>query len=186
MTDVEDLAQQFRGIRERAAQFTAPLTEAQFNWRPGPARWSIAECFDHLTVTARAVERKMRPVIAEGRQRGLTGSGPFRYGWFSRWFEAEMEPPPRRRQRSPRAFAIEAGSTHDKVATMKAFDAAGEVWAGLLDAARGLDLRRIKVASPASRLLHFPLGAYFRISSAHERRHLWQAEQVVKAPGFPA
>ena len=185
MADIDDLARQFRDVRARATQLVAPLTGAQFNWRPGEGRFSVAECFHHLTVTAREVEAKMRPAIAEGRRRGLVAAGPFAYGWFSRWFEAEMEPPPKHRQRSPRPFAIAIGSDHDKAGTMGAFDQAGEAWIELLEAARGLDLRRVRVGSPASSLLRFPVGAYFQISSAHERRHLWQAEQVLKAEGFP-
>lgn len=186
MADLDDLAQQFRDVRIRAAALVAPLSEAQFNWRARPGSFSVAECLVHLNVTADAVLARMLRAIAGGRRRGLTGSGPFRYGWFSRWFEAGMEPPPKRRSRSPGVFAITAGSSYHKEDVMREFAAEGENWLEALQLARGLDLRRVKTASPASRFLRFPIGAYFRISVAHERRHLWQAEQVVRQPGFPA
>ena len=61
--------------------------------------------------------------IAEGRARGLTGSGPFRYGWFARSLAWSMEPPPRFTMKSPKIFrtapaerAIEP--TEERVAEM--------------------------------------------------------------------
>jgi DinB superfamily len=186
MDDIDDLVRQFRETQDRAARLVEPLNHAQFNWRPGTQAWSIAECLDHLNVTARAVAAKMAPAIAEGRLRGLTGTGPFTYGWFSRWFEAEMEPPPRRRTRTPTVFEITANSNHPQADVLAAFRATGDAWLALLESARGLDLRRVKTTSPVTRFLRFPLGGYFRVSTAHERRHLWQAEQVRAAPGFAA
>ena len=44
--------------------------------------------------------------------------------------------------------------------------------------AEGLDLRRIKVATPISRFLKMSLGAMFAQIAAHERRHLEQARRV--------
>lgn len=186
MDDIDDLSRQFRETQDRAVHLVEPLSHAQFNWRPGTQAWSVAECLDHLSVTARAVVAKMRPAIADGRLRGLTATGPFTYGWFSRWFEAEMEPPPRRRTKTPTVFEISATSDHQKDIVLATFRATGDEWLAVLDLARGLDLRRVKTTSPVTSLLRFPLGAYFRVSTAHERRHLWQAEQVVTAPGFPA
>ena len=44
--------------------------------------------------------------------------------------------------------------------------------------ADGLDLARVKVASPISRLLRMSLGAMFAQAAAHGRRHLEQARRV--------
>jgi hypothetical protein len=47
-----------------------------------------------------------------------------------------------------------------------------------IDCATGLDLRRIKVATPLSRFLRLSLGAMLAQAAAHERRHLDQARRV--------
>lgn len=185
MDELDDYARQFREARERAGRLTRGLSGGQFNWRPAPGRWSVAECLVHLTVTAEQVCAKVRPAIARGRERGLTGSGPFRYGWLARWFEASMEPPPRRRFSTPKNFLPAAGSEYRIADVVNAFEAAGAEYEACLRAARGMDLQRIKVSSPVSSLIRFPLGGYVRAQTAHERRHLWQAEEVLKAPGFP-
>ena len=96
-----------------------------------------------------------------------------------------MEPPPKRRLPTVRAFAPAPGSAYEIDAVLRDFEAVGEEYRACLAAARGLDLRRVRVRSPASRLLRFPLGGYIRGQTAHERRHLWQAGQVISDPRFP-
>jgi hypothetical protein len=185
MDELDDYARQFREVRDRARRLTSGLSAEQFNWRPSLGRWSIAECLEHLTVTSSAICPKVRAAVARGRERGLTGRGPFRYGWLSRWFEASMEPPPRRRFPTSKVFEPTPGSDYRIADVLQRFEAAGVQYQECLDAARGLDLQRIKVVSPVSPLIRFPLGGYFRGQTAHERRHLWQAEQVMTATGFP-
>jgi hypothetical protein len=51
--------------------------------------------------------------------------------------------------------------------------------------ANGLDLARAKVRSPTYAWLRFSLGSGFALMLAHERRHLWQARNVVNHPLFP-
>jgi hypothetical protein len=43
----------FRENRVLAAELCGNLTTAQFNWRPQPGRWSIAECLVHLNISAK-------------------------------------------------------------------------------------------------------------------------------------
>ena len=40
--------------------------------------------------------------------------------------------------------------------------------------------------SPFNSKLHYNLYSAFRIITAHQRRHLWQAQNVWEAEGFPA
>ena len=60
----------------------------------------------------------------------------------------------------------------------------------LAQSAAGLDLARVKSTLPALPALlrvivKMPLGARFELIAAHDRRHLWQAEQVRNHPDFP-
>ncbi|MFN8574088.1 MAG: DinB family protein [Gemmatimonadaceae bacterium] len=186
-SELADYQRQFVETRQRATALTAPLTSAQFNWRPGAERWSIGECFEHLNVAARRYQENMTQAIAKGRARGLLGTGaPAKYGWFSRWFESQMEPPPKRRMKAPPAFQIVRSASLEKATIMDEFTARGKSWLELLEACDGLDLVRVKVVSPAMGIMRFPIGAAFRHQLAHERRHVWQADQVSRAPGFPS
>ncbi len=175
--------QQIESLKRDADVFLAGMTDAQFNWRPGPERWSIAQCFDHLNVSTRRTFPAFDRAIAAARARGRTAPGPFRYGWFARWMVGSMEPPVKRRQRT---FKIFLPSMEVPLApTLTEFRTVRDQLAERIRNADGLDLRRARVTSPVTRFLRLPLGAYLAFVLAHERRHLWQARQVREAIGFP-
>jgi hypothetical protein len=94
-----------------------------------------------------------------------------------------IEPPPKRRFRAPNAFAPKTGKGLGE-AVPEFMTWQDEIQQHLVRA-KGLDLWRTKLWSPAVPLLRFSLGETFAILAAHERRHLWQAERVREAPGFP-
>src|SRR5260370_9531100 len=95
---------QIEAVKREGNAILAGATDVQFNWRPGPERWSMAQCFDHLNVAMRRTFPAFDRAIADARDRGLRAPGPFRYGGFSRWMVGSMEPPVKRRQRNFKIF----------------------------------------------------------------------------------
>ena len=47
-----------------------------------------------------------------------------------------------------------------------------------IDRAEGLPLEQLRIASPFNARLKYNLYSAFRLLPVHQRRHLWQAEQV--------
>ena len=183
---LNDFRRQLDDIRGAAATLVEVLSDEQLNWKPGPDRWSIAECLEHLTVTAELYFAALDDVMARGRAEGKAGreQAPFSFSHFERWFLRSLEPPVRMKVRAPRTFV--PGSGLDARDVYQRFLAAQDGLEQRIRTAEGLDLRRIRVASPLSRLLRFRLGFALAYLLAHERRHLWQAEQVRREAGFPA
>jgi hypothetical protein len=164
-----------------------PLSDAQFAWSPSPNVWSVGQCLDHLNVTARAYLPALDEGIASAIRAGVYGNGPFTYNVLGRLMVRSMEPPPLWRFKAPAIFAPPT--------TPKAQRTRNEIMAGFrgfqvqyidrLRQANGVDLAKAKVASPANRFLHISLGSGFALQIAHERRHLWQARQLVARADFP-
>lgn len=50
-----------------------------------------------------------------------------------------------------------------------------------LQLASGVDLARVKVASPAMSLIKLSLGQWLRAMESHQRRYLWQAREALTA-----
>jgi len=175
-------ARQFEDTKREAAEFAGALTEQQFNWRPAPEKWSIGQCLSHLATTDQALPAIDR-AIANARTHGWLASGPFHYGWLTRWMIGSMEPPPKRRMRTFPIFTPAPGVLmRDDV--LKTLAASRDRLLERIQSATGLDLKRAIVVSPASKLFRIPLGGYFAFLAAHDRRHLWQARQVRVASGF--
>lgn len=180
--DTRSMLDQLETIKKEGAALAAGLTDAQFNWRPGPGRWSIAQNLNHLNVGDLKVLPAFDRAIAAGRAKGKTSTGPFRYGWFSRFLIREMEPPPRRRMKTP--ITGSAGDQHRAADILPEFARVRDELARRVRESDGLDLAGIRTVSPVNRLIRLPLGAYFAFILAHDRRHIWQARQVRTAPDF--
>jgi hypothetical protein len=181
--EIDDLRRQFEQVSADATALTTPLTDAQFNWQPAPGAWSVAQCLDHLNVTARLYLPKLDQAIADAIRRGVYGQGPFRYSLIGRWMVRSQEPPARLRVKTTKIFLPPPNrSRHDILA---AFGAYPVQFIDRLRQANGLDLGRAHVSSPAFRWLRFSLGSGFALMTAHARRHLWQARNVTERPDFP-
>jgi hypothetical protein len=182
---LEGHAAGFRENRLIADQLCDPLGSAQFVWRPAPDRWSVGDCLVHLNVTAASYRDAIETAIARGRANGLVGSGPFTPNWLSRWLLRAVEPGNGRRFTAPKPFRPPVGAPPAAVVVRAVFRDTGERWQRDLRLADGLDLARLTVPSPVSRLLRLDLGGLFAVQVAHERRHLEQARRVTLDPGFP-
>lgn len=181
--EIDEFRQQFERLATEADALVAPLTEEQFTWHPAPGSWSVAECIEHLNVTARLYLPRLDEGIAEAMRRGLYGEGPFAHDLVGRFFVGTAEPPARFRIKAPASF--QPGPQRSRSEIMAAFRAYQVQFVDRLRQASGLDLRRAKVYSPISTWIRMSLNSGFALMAAHERRHLWQAQRVTTATGFP-
>jgi hypothetical protein len=183
VADLQEMERQFEALKREARELLEGVDNAQFNWRPEPGRWSMAECVAHLNVTGQsylpALDRRIREAHAEGRQ----GTPPFRYTLFGKLVVRSMEPPAKFKFKAPKLFVPQP--EHPRAAAESAFMTLQDRLIALVRASDGLDLGRIKIISPASRLLKISLGQVFQLTAAHERRHLYQARQLKSHPSFP-
>jgi hypothetical protein len=178
---------QLAAIRREAGELTAGLTDAQFAWRPAPESWSVGEIVSHLHLAGRAYLDRLRPALADARRRGLADRGDFRPTLVGGFMAKSMEPPPRMRFKAPRIWRpADTGPALDRERELAEWRALHDALEGQIEAAAGLDLRRIRIVSPATSLVRMNAGDALALVLAHERRHLWQMRRVSEAAGFPA
>ncbi|HEX6132759.1 MAG TPA: DinB family protein [Longimicrobiales bacterium] len=180
---VASLVEQLDAVLLDAEALTDSLNREQINWQPGPGRWSIAQCLDHLTRTVLLYPAEIERMLGESRARSGAGERPYREGWLSRRIVAGLEPPPRMRVRTIRP--VDPPELHDGQAVVREFNAAHRRLRELIVAADGVSLRHARMRSPFLRLVRFTLGQVLAMILAHARRHLWQARQVRQHAAFP-
>jgi hypothetical protein len=161
------------------------VDDNQLNWRSEHGHWSIGQCMEHLVLTFREYETPLTETIADGRARGIEATGPFAHGRVMEWVIKNMEPPPRQRMKAPARFRVAEEELAVETVRRHILDAQ-DAYCRLVRDADGLDLGTLKLSSPVTRLVRLTLGQTFRFLAAHQRRHLWQARQVVANPRFPA
>src|SRR5215213_1821635 len=180
--DVRRLLDELETNERRVQALVADLDDASLNWRPDDRSWSTAQCLDHLNVANRIYLEAMRPTIEDARREGKARRGPIRPGWFERWFVANLEPPPKRKLRAPKK--IIPAFRGEKEALLAEFRRLHAEASALLRDAAGLDLG-VRFPNPFIPLVRFTVWTGFLVIPNTDRRHLWQAEQLRKNPGFP-
>lgn len=174
--DAQSFKREVDECRNRAQQLMDGLRSDQFVRRPDPAKWSIAECIAHLTLTAKLVQKIAWKGIERAQERNIRGEGPFSLGARGRLLIWIAEPPPKFRMPAPRSIAPPlAIDQPDRV--LPDFMRAQDEWERLLQEAEGLDLARVTLGSFFSPFRCQMSGGLMWMM-AHQRRHLWQAENV--------
>ena len=170
---------QIQELRSKARDLCAGLSHDAFVWRRAPGSWSVAECLDHLNATNRLYVDVIDGGVRQARSSGITGTGPFRLGFLERQFAKWLEPPYKLRVKAPAQFQPASQIAQDAV--VDEWEALHTRLLTLAEAAAGLHLTRVKLTSPVSDRLRISLLGAYHIIAAHDRRHLWQASQVLAA-----
>ena len=178
--DIESLLGQYAAVRLDMESVTANLSEAQFLWKPGANKWSIAECLAHLVVVDGTDLPGLRESIGNARAKGITGHGPFQYGLWSGWFVKSMDAPVKRFKVSAPGAYLPHVAKDPRETLAELLKIQNEV-TELVKSADGLDLARVKVRLPIGPGLKMSLGRRFQLLAAHDRRHFWQARQVIQS-----
>jgi hypothetical protein len=177
---IADLWAQTERIKAEANSLVTGLTSAQFNWRPGPGRWSIGECLGHLNAMsdmALIIER----LIGQAQAQKLFSQGPYRKPWPAQLFIKLTEPPYRMKVKTFPFMVPQSSEPVEQV--LPKFLALQDQLQGWMQEANGLDLGGLTAPNWAK--LNFTLGQWLLFILAHERRHLWQAQNVRNHPQFP-
>jgi hypothetical protein len=171
---------------DRAGEAIATqVTAEQFHWRPRNGQgWSIAQCLDHLAVINIFYIAPVQQAVDDARARGWTRQGPGAPGFFGRRFIASQEPPVKLRLSAP-GRVLPAAATKSREEILGAYHHAHTVVRRLIADAAEVDVNTT-FPNPFLRFIRMRISTALLVLAAHDRRHLWQAEQVRKAPGFPA
>lgn len=180
--DLQQIVDEIDTAGRAADALVTPLTDAQFHFSL-PGHWSIAQCIDHLATMNVVYCRPIGEAVEAARQKRLTGGGPIAPSFFGSRFIASMEPPVKRRTRTPAQAQPRFTGSRDEL--MRTYHASHDTIRAIARNCAGIDVNRATYPNPFLPLVRMRVGTGLRILTAHERRHLWQAEQVTKAEGFP-
>jgi hypothetical protein len=163
---------------QAARRLVDGLSEEDGRWRPAPDVWSVAECLDHLAVANRVYLESMRGAAERARAAGRLRRRPALPGFFGRLFANSLEPPPKSRTRRKAPSKIRPRESPGLRDAFTAFIASQEPVRAFLRDYANIDLAGVRFRNPFIGVIHFSLASGLHVITAHERRHLWQAQQV--------
>jgi hypothetical protein len=185
-SDLDVLPAHAVAIRDDARSLTADLTDAQFNWKPSPVRWSVAQCIKHLVLTGTVAAVEQESAIERLERAAKRSVRPYKYGGITammgKILMKGVEPPVQKRFKTARK--VYPAEQHARDELVDEFLNVYERLERLIGRAKGLDLGAASVGLPVP-LFRMKLGQSIPFELAHARRHLWQARQVRNEAAFP-
>lgn len=167
---------QVESVTRKARDLVAGRSQAELTIGLEPASWSVAQCLDHLAQTTNAFLPAIESSIVRAPR--LTASRALKTGTLARLFIRNLEPPYRLRFK---VLAPLVPRQHDFNFAWNAFEKSQAQLAKTIQSAIGLAVDQVKIESPVYARFSYNVYGALRMLAAHERRHLWQMEQILKA-----
>ena len=172
-------------LSRRAADLIGSYSKEQLTWRgPSEAFWSISDNVQHLGMTNRVYLSAIRDASASAPRLKDGGTRMLRTaGWLSTLFVKEMEPPVKRKSKAK--LATLPDTLNGPADALEELLTSNEEIAKFVRQSETLDLNAVRFKNPFMPVLRFTAATGLLVLTAHERRHLWQAMEVSRKPGFP-
>jgi hypothetical protein len=163
---------------ERDAEtLVADLSEQELNWQERPGEtWSVGQCLDHLMIMNPFYLAGFVPLVERatvGPFRGLASTAG------GRWFISNLEPPVKRRMKSPKPAVPRSAVPREGI--VEAYRRSHDSYRRLVRASAGVDVTRVKGPNPFFTFVPMRVSTILKIVPAHDRRHIWQAQNVKRA-----
>lgn len=176
--ELKKLEKEFLDMKSEASDFLGKMSDSQFNKRPADNGWSVAECIDHLIATGADYCDKFDAALVKLASKNKVYNGEMKPGWFGGRFAKSVEPPVKRKFKSPAKWRPDSKINKSKATA--AYLQLQDRWVDLIRKSAGLDTTKITLPSPAVSWIRFSAFDTLAINAAHQRRHMWQARNVKK------
>jgi hypothetical protein len=173
---LDSVESQVENITLRAKNLAAGRSRSDLETRLEATSWSVVECLDHLTQTANAFAPAIASAVAAAPR--LTTNRALRTGTLTRLFIRNLEPPYRLRFK---VLTPLIPLRRDCDSAWSAFEESQIELTKTIQSAAGLAIDQVRVESPVYARFRYNVYGALCMLSAHERRHLWQMEQILKA-----
>ena len=172
---IQSLIDEIESATLRAKELIAGRSEAELSTNLG-STWSVAQCLDHLAKTTNAFLRPVSEAVSNAPL--LTTNRRLQTGSVTRVLIKALEPPYKLHFKVlPRI----APSQHSIQTAWSAFEESQDLLAKTTQSAIGLAIDKMRIESPVYARLSYNVYGALRMLTAHQRRHLWQIEQILKA-----
>ena len=159
------LDEAIEALRQQAISYRDTLSAEARESVPAGGGWSVNQILQHLVVTHRHYEDRVRRAMDRAPPPGH-GDTPWRPTWVGGMLVHAMQGA--RRLPAPRAFRMGA---HVGPAVLDQYLTALESTERMMRDAEGIHWARTRVTSPAARFLRLNLGDCFAVLTVHGERH---------------
>ncbi|MBL1213509.1 MAG: DinB family protein [Ignavibacteriae bacterium] len=176
--NTENFLKQYKDLHSWADRLKINLTEEKFNHKPASGGWSVGECIEHLNQVAEMYLPQIKDAITKAEKKELFSNKEFKPRFIQKKMIDSLEPPYKMKMKTFKSMKPSSSLSMEEV--LGRFNKLNNDFIGLIEESDKLDYGSVVVTSPVSSLIKFKLGEAYLFLAVHTRRHLWQAEQVLK------
>ena len=159
------------------------LTIEQFNWKPNPHSWSIAQCLHHLVISDSAYFPQLKRIIDGFYKMSLWQ----KYNPFSRKFgqllKDQLQEQPTKKMKAPKK--IQPSASNMNLEFVEGYYKNLDSFMDYISKCITVDIDKIIIASPITSIITYSLRDALQFLAQHEHRHINQAIRIKVNEGFP-
>lgn len=152
------------------------LTEEELNYKTSVEKWSILECVEHLNIYGDFYNPEIKKCI---NKTNTVSEKVFKSGVIGNYFVNLIQSKEKINKMKTLKINNPIGSKLDRNVIVRFIDQQIECL-DLIENSKKISLIKTKTAISISKLIKLRLGDTFRFVTAHNERHLLQAENVLK------
>lgn len=169
------LLEQFHRATRAANRLVLDREADDLTNRLEPGSWSATECLDHLARTTFSFLPAISRAVATAPE--LTTNRTLRTGTIASLLIRNLEPPYHLRYK---VLSHLAPQERDFATAWSSFEHSQSQLSEALQSAAGLAIDKVTVPCPLCAQVTYNTYGAFRMLAAHQRRHLWQMEQILR------
>lgn len=171
-----------RSAQTRLRRLSDELSDENWSKRPGPDRWSAAECVEHLNLTSKAYLALLPDAVMRAKKRGGPAQKHYRRDALG-WFMSIMIGPLRHLgtfrivpvKTTPK-FVPKRGRSRTEI--LSNFVRLQAELAAVIRSGDRLPLDQVKIVSPFGGRVKYSAYSALVIIARHQHRHIQQAEEA--------
>lgn len=180
---ISNLIAEGEAVTTAALETFGELSNQQLNWKPGPDRWSVGQCFDHVIITNMPYIGLIESILRRDRKSSLIEALPLLPSVWGKLLKHFVDPANAKKSKAPPSFQTDASVVDPNI--IRLFADQQRRLLPLMNDTEGLNLEGTIVTSPAATFITYSLMDAYTIVILHERRHFNQAKRVTEMTMFP-
>jgi hypothetical protein len=179
---LQAIADSLESAQSRLRRLADKISDKDWKKRPGPDKWSAAECVEHLNLTSKAYVPLLRDAISRARKSSKPPRKHYRRDPLG-WLFSMMVGPIRGfgkfhmpRVKTSLAFVPKPGRSKSEI--LSDFVRLQAELSALIRSGDGLPLDDVKIVSPFGGRMKYSAYSALIIVARHQHRHIDQAENA--------
>ena len=180
--DLYNVIDDIMEIGQNAELTFGQLSAAQINWKPSATGWSVGQCFEHLIKSNELFYDELERIASGTRKNSLLENHSPLSSFFGSLLINSLKKDARK-FKAPTQKIVPPSEIDANIVEIFAAHQAELI--GKIKRTETADWRKVVVTSPFVKLITYKLSDGFQVIVEHEKRHVRQAERVIKTENFP-